>query len=262
MNMISIADRRIGTGNRRVVPVPPAPSPSSDIIWSCDFTKPLASYGWTEQSKVPGRATPVTVGGRTAIRLHTESGDNNVNGSGDWERDDLQLNQTFNEGDEVWWAHSVLFPDDYVDPPESVAGGIWNGGVVFDLHNSNPGGGQANFMVLAMPVAAIAPDRPTGLSFQVSYGAQTTPTVVNYPIGPIARNIWYDFEYHLLATSGPTGYFDAWVGGVQKMSYKGPTLYPGQAVYPKLAHYHSAYGKASSVLHSHVLRGKTQQSVS
>ena len=250
---ITIDDRREGKSDRRTYP--------SDIIFSCDFTAPLTSYGFTEQSKVPGRATLVKSNGRTCVRLHTEPGDNNVAGSVDMERDDLQLNQVISEGQEEWWAHSVLFPSDYVDPPTSQAGGVWQAGVVFDFHNSLPGGGQANFMVIAMPVAAISPDRPTGLSFQMSWGSQTAPQAQNYPIGSITRNVWYDFVYHVLWSS-TNGYLTAMVGGVQKMAYKGPTLYPGQTVYPKLANYHSAFGKASSVLHSRLIRGKTQQSVS
>jgi hypothetical protein len=61
MTMISIQDRRIGH-ERRIVPVP------SGILWSCDFTAPLPSYGFIEQAKVP-RAVMVMAGGRTAVRL-------------------------------------------------------------------------------------------------------------------------------------------------------------------------------------------------
>jgi hypothetical protein len=133
---------------------------------------------------------------------------------------------------------------------------------VFDFHNSSPGAGQANFQIMAMPATAISPDRPTGLSFQLASGNQASPTLLSYPIGPVVRNTWYDFVYHVKWSSGSDGYFDAWVNGVHKMSYAGPTIYAGQGCYLKLANYHSPFGLASSVVHDRVMRGSTAASVS
>jgi hypothetical protein len=236
----------------------PVPAPSPDVLWrwNADSIAPFF-----EQSKVPGRATLLTVNGVKAVRLHTEPGDNNVAGSGMWERNDLALSQADTdgyEGKDHWWAHSILFPDDYVDPPQSEVGGPWNASVVFDFHNTTAGGGQANMQIMAMPKTAISPDRPTGLSFQIASGTQANPVVKNYPFGPIERNRWYDFRYHVFWTSATTGLFDAWVNGVQKMAYRGPTLYAGQGTYLKLANYHTAHGKASAVLHGRVIRARTQ----
>ncbi len=47
------------------------------------------------------------------------------------------------------------------------------------------------------------------------------------------KNVWYDFVYHVKWSSGSDGYFDAWVNGVKKLSYRGPTLYSGQGVLPQ-----------------------------
>jgi hypothetical protein len=115
---------------------------------------------------------------------------------------------------------------------------------------------------MAMPATGIDADRPTGLSFQIAYGVQSSPTTVRYPIGPVVRNQWYNFVYHVKWSSGPDGFFDAWVNGVQKMSYRGPTLYPGQGVYLKLANYHTAFGQPSSVVHARVIRSVEPLSVS
>lgn len=240
----------------------PAEIPSV-AAFSCSFATTFADCGFGEQAKVAGRATMVNVAGVNAVRLHTESGDNNVAGSGDYERNDLTLGQANTDGYEGkthWWAHSVRFPDDYIDPPISVS--TWNGGVVADFHNTTNGAGQANFQVQAMPAAAISPDRPTGLSFQVAYGVQGSPTTQTFPIGPVERNVWYNFVYHVKWTSGNDGYVDAWVNGVQKLAYRGPTLYTGQGVYLKLANYHSPFGQASSVLHARVIRSDTPLDVS
>ena len=232
--------------------------------FSCLFTGPPQTCGFAEQSKGPGRVSLVRVAGMNGVRLHTRPGDSHVHGSRNAERSDLQLSQLATdgyEGREHWWAHSILFPDDYVDPPESTAT-TWNWGALGGFHNTTSGAGQGNLTLMAMPATAIASDRPTGLSFKIAYGDQTSPTEATYPIGPVIRNQWYNFVYHVKWSSGSDGFFDAWVNGVQKMAYRGPTLYPGQGVYLKLANYHSAFGKPSSVIHARVVRGATPGAVS
>lgn len=234
------------------------------VEFSCLFQSTPEDCGFREQSKVPGRASLVNVAGMRGVRLHTKPGDHDVHGSRAAERNDLALSQRASDchdGREHWWAHSMLFPDDYAAPPESTAT-TWNFGVVADFHNSAPGVGQANFQVNAMPVTAISPDRPTGLSFQIAYGNQASPTTYNAPVGPVVRNQWYHFVYHVQWSSGADGYFDAWVNGRRKMAYRGPTLYPGQGCYFKLANYHSAFGKPSAVIHARVIRGYTARAVS
>ena len=231
----------------------------SGAAFACTFETTFSDCGFGEHAKVPGRATMVNVAGVNAVRLHTEPGDNNVNGSGDHERNDLILNQSRSdgyEGKEHWWAHSVLFPNDYVDPPESTLSS-WHFGLVADFHDTSDAGGQANFQVMAMPRTAISPDRMTGLNFKISYGNQFSPNTHVVHIGPVVRNVWYNFVYHVKWTSGSDGYFDAWVNGVQMMAYRGPTLYAGQGVYLKLANYHSAFGQPTSGIHARVIRSNT-----
>jgi hypothetical protein len=46
------------------------------------------------------------------------------------------------------------------------------------------------------------------------------------------------------------------------MDYSGPTLYPGQGCYLKLANYHTPFGKPSSVIHDRVIRGTAAGAVS
>ncbi|HEX5650381.1 MAG TPA: heparin lyase I family protein [Steroidobacteraceae bacterium] len=228
----------------------------ADPGFSCLFGQAPQSCGFVEQAKGTGRVSLVQVAGMSAVRLHTRPGDSHVHGSRAAERTDLALSRRASdcsEGKEHWWAHSVLFPDDYVAPPESTAT-TWNFGGVASFHNTANGAGQANFQVIAMPVTAISPDRPVGLNFQINHGDQASPTQVTYPIGPVVRNRWYHFVYHVKWTSGAGGHFDAWVNGMRKMSYRGPTLYPGQGCYFKLANYHTAFGKPTSVIHARVIR--------
>jgi len=232
--------------------------------YSCQFTGAPQACGFTEQSKGAGRASVVDIAGMRGVRLHTRPGDSNVFGSRAAERNDLRLSQLATdgyEGREHWWAHSVLFPDDYVDPPESTPS-TWHFGLVADFHHTSNAGGQANFQIMAMPRTAIAPGRPTGLNFQINHGDPLNPTQHTVHIGPVVRNVWYNFVYHVKWTSGADGYFKAWVNGDLKMDYSGPTLYAGQGVYLKLANYHTAFGQASSVVHARVLRSVEPLSVS
>jgi hypothetical protein len=177
----------------------PASGAAEGVAYACLFQGALDACGFRTQAGATGRATVVEVAGMRGVRLHTRPGDSHVYGSRDAERTDLALSQRASDcyqGREHWWAHSVLFPDDYVDPPESTAT-TWNFGAVADFHNTTNGAGQANFQVTAMPATAISPDRPTGLNFQINYGDQTSPTQANFPIGPVIRNQWYNFVYHV-----------------------------------------------------------------
>ena len=220
---------------------------SNDNVW------------WVEQAAGTNRATIVSGGrdGGSALRLHTEPGDSNVSGSGTNERNDVSIPQGTTDGyqgREHWWAHSVMFPSDFALPPA----GSW--ATIFDFHDSRNQGGQANFHIFIQPDGTFkfrGHGGPTvvqdTVGNQYSYGAV---------IGPVVKNVWYDFVYHVKWSSGSDGYFKAWVNGELKLDHSGPTLYEGYGVYLKLADYHSAFGQSSSVLHDRVVRGPTAVSVS
>lgn len=239
------------------VPVPlPTPAPVGVVELDIPFTQHFSAYGFVEQAKVPGRATMVNVGGRNAVRLHTEPGDNNVAGSGDMERDDLYLASpggtspvVYTEGMEHWWWHSIWLPDDFTIP-------TWHMYALFDFHHNGPTG-QANFHI----------NFENGQMIFRLYGGTQDANEFKAPIGLPAKNMWYDFVYHMKWSSGAGGFFDAWVNGVRKLSRVGPTLYTGLGVYPKLANYHvpvcdpypACIGthSASSVIHGPLRRTTT-----
>jgi len=231
-----------------------AEAPVDNVLWQWDATS-IAPFGI--QAKNPSRVTLVQAGGYPAVRLLTLPGDNNLYGSGAMERCDLRLPNDLTdatEGKEHRWSHHLRFPGDYMELPSSQAGGSWNTGLVMCFHNTADQGGQANAQLQAMPATAISPDRPTGLHFQVSGGDPAAPTVGQYPVGPIVRNRWLAFAYHVRWSSGSGGFIDGWLDGVQFMAHKGPTLYAGQGAYLKLANYHTAHGKPSAVLHGPTTR--------
>ncbi len=226
------------------------------LQYQCTFVNSPNDCGFYEESFALPRAsivTNVSRDGTSSVRLHTQPGDSNVTNSGGAERDDLSLSQGMTScyaGQEHWWAHSILFPDDYVPS------GGW-GAVVFDFHNTSPGPGQASFEI---DVGL------NGMSFSGYGGAVPYPTWrppdYSAPIGPVVKNVWYDFVYHVRWSPNSDGFFYAWVNGVQKLAYTGPTLYTGQGCYLKLANYHTPTGLPSSVIHDRVLRGSSLASVS
>src|SRR5438874_6620257 len=243
-----------------LAPPPPASAQiSPNAVWSCEFTNSPTDCGLFLQAFASSRATIVSPGrdGPTAVQLITEPGDINIAGSGANERTDLTLSTSStycNQGQDEWWAHSLMFPPGYVPPPVA---SVWNWGALFDFHNSAAGGGQPNFMVYAAP---------TGLELHMAGGPNTVnlpsdPGYYSIAIGPITKNVWYDFVYHVKWSSGSDGLFQAWLNGQQVMNYSGPNLYVGQSCYLKIANYHSPLGVPVSVIHSRVVLGPTQADV-
>lgn len=217
------------------------------VAWSCDFEGTYC--GMSEQSKVePGhRSTfvPIARHGEQGIKLTTLPGDDQVHGSGRWERNDLELAPSpeyCNEGQEEWWAVSFLFPDDYVVPKGM--------GLVIDFHD-NASGGQANLNVLT---------HSDELRLHGFYGDVKEPKEYKVELGKIRRNKWYDVVFHMKWSSGRDGFMQAWMNGRKVLVHRGPTLYHGISCYFKLANYHDP-SEASSIVFDRVVRGTTARSV-
>src|SRR5438046_7721720 len=243
-----------------LAPPPPASAQiSPSAAWSCEFANSTTACGFYLQAAASNRAAVVGPGrdGSTAIELTTHLGDIDISGSDSNERADLALSPSSrycNQGQDEWWAHSLMFPPGYVPPPVA---SVWNWGALFDFHNSAAGGGQPNFMVYAAP---------TGLELHMAGGPNTVnlpsdPGYYSIAIGPLTKNVWYDLVYPVKWSSGLDGLFQAWLNGQQVMNYSGPNLYVGQSCYLKIANYHSPLGVPVSVIHSRVVLGHTQADV-
>jgi len=255
-HVITVAsDQQYFNLNSVRVSVPASAPPPGTADFFCTFANSATDCGFHEQAKVAGRATLVNFGrdGNTAVRLHTESGDNNVNGSGTWERNDLSLGTSSgycNQGQDEWWAHSVYFPDDYT----------YSTGVLADFHAAVSGDTQPNFQTMTTS---------GGLRITVFGG----PTInggrfdkyITDPYGAsgasVVKNRWYDFVYHIKWSSGSDGVAEAWLNGKKIMGYSGATLYTGVSCYLKLANYHVAFGSANSIVHDRVVRGSSAGAV-
>jgi len=225
--------------------------------FSCSFARPWSSCGFTAQAMSPERITQVDEGGVPGVRLETLPGDERIAGSGGAERADLALSPEAtgcSPGAEQWWTHSLLFPDDYTLPVASRAD-PWPWGVVFDFHHTGAEG-QANYQV---QLAGKPPELQLAISGgpKVSSGAPGSPTR-QFPIGPVIKNHWYQFVYHIRWSAGADGFFDAWLDGKRVLDYRGPTLYAGQGCYLKLANYHTPVGKPVSVVHARLRRAPSE----
>ena len=225
----------------------PSATKAAGVAWACHFEGTYC--GMTEQSKAePGRRrafTRTARDGELAVELTTMSGDDQVHGSGDWERNDLELAPSpdyCNEGQEEWWAVSVLFPDGY--KPTDL-------GEVMDFHH-HADGGQANFNLVAAP---------HGLRLHGFYGDVKHPDEYKVELGRIRRNAWYDFVYHVKWTAKRDGFFIAWLNGRKVLTHRGPTLYPGISCYLKLANYHAPAHGTSSIVFDRVIRGASAEDV-
>lgn len=221
--------------------------PVGTIAWACDFEGTLC--GMVEQSKVEprprSRFVDIARNGRRAIELTTHPGDDEVHGSGSWERDDLQLAPSHaycNEGQDEWWAFSVLFPEGYSEAPL---------GDVMDFH-ADASHGQPNLNLVAKG------DR---LILHGFYGDVDHPGEFQEDVGRIRRNRWYDFVIHVKWSSSDDGHMAAWVDGRKVLVHDGPTLYPHLACYLKLANYHVPTRKPSSIVFDRVIRGTSAAAV-
>lgn len=195
--------------------------------------------------------------GRKALRLTTQPGDININGSGAMERCDLM--QAVPGGTaplvyrnvEQWWAHSVMFPADCQFPQGQAY-------MVIDFHNYPDSPGQPN-LVLGFSNWNRDRTKLGELMLQRWIGDPKNPTERTVTLGPPVRNVWYDFVYHVRWSAGDDGFFTAWLNGQLVMAQPGPTLYPvaNAGVYLKLANYHypDGSGKASSVIHDRIALG-------
>jgi chitodextrinase len=225
------------------------------ILSACSFPVSAAACGYSTQAKSADRVSVVSGGrdGSTALRLHTNSGDNNVFGSGTNERTDVALTQAQTncyQGVEQWWAHSMLFPSDF-----NLTGG-W-GQAVFDFHHTTSGSGQAN--------VEIGVNSSGMMNLHGNGGAPTTPTwrppEFSVNLGTIQRNVWYDMVYHVKWSQNSDGYLIAWMNGKKVLTYNGPTIYQDQGCYLKLQNYRVPDGGASSVIHDRVVLGSTAAAV-
>lgn len=274
-----------------VPPKPPAdPAVGYDFLDSFEGAGPLAvtengkyqvhSGNVTDGQDLLNRLSIYTPGrhGKQAVRLTTRGKDFNHN-SGVAERCDLALTiaQTgVVKGAKQWWAHSVLFPDNWQPLPnyDKYQGAFQS---IFSFHwDGTTGQGNVNVNLSNVHRTSAVNDTP---HFHINIYGGAVPGISGRHDGAILggalprKNIWYDFMWYIEWTSEPTGRVIVWTRVGDEPTYKlqfehtGPTLFRKSATedygaYLKIGNYHAGNtGVESSVVHDRVVRGKTMASV-
>jgi len=234
---------------------------ASNAAYSCDFENTYCDFNEHSKLEPSGRRSTLVAtaasGGR-GVKLTTLVGDNNIHGSGTWERNDLSKPPDAsycNPGQEEWWAFSVMFPDDYVFPPGPEAG------IIMDFHH-NASSGQANYEIQTIPGIGLRARGYGGSAINSGKYDALIPDPYGAPTGSVTRNQWYHFVLHVRWSPNGDGLMEGWLNGRKYQSYQGPTLYAGIACYLKLANYHAPFGQASSIVHDRVVRGGSATAVS
>ena len=229
--------------------------------YACDFENTYCDFN--EQSKLEStggqRSTIVAsaASGIRGVKLTTLVGDNNIHGSGTWERNDLSKPPAAdycNAGQEEWWAFSVMFPEDYVFPPGPEAG------IIQDFHH-NSSSGQANYEIQTIPGIGLRARGYGGAAINTGKYDALIPDPYGAPTGSVTKNQWYHFVLHARWSPNGDGLMEGWINGKKYQSYQGATLYAGISCYFKLANYHGAFGQASSVIFDRIARGATANDV-
>ena len=234
----------------------------ANAAYACDFENTYCDFN--EQSKLEAtggqRSTIVAsaASGVRGVKLTTLVGDNNIHGSGTWERNDLSKPAApdyCNAGQEEWWAFSIMFPSDYVFPPGPEAG------IIMDFHH-NASSGQANYEIQTIPGIGLRARGYGGAAINTGKYDALIPDPYGAPTGTVARDVWYHFVLHARWSPNGDGLMEGWVNGKKYQSYQGPTLYSGISCYFKLANYHAPFGQASSVVFDRIVRGGSATAVS
>lgn len=246
-------------------PPPPEEPPTQDepvrvFSWENSATEGGA---WRVQARATTRAylVPTARHLTRAVALRTESGDNNVSGSGASERCDLypEWQTLVRPGDEQWWAHSLMFPrlgsDQFRFPLSS---GFM---VVYQWHAA-AGGTQPTFAIIVTP---------GNRSLQLRVNGTGGEKARVFPFGSqeIQYNVWYDFIEHFVwhPTDGQA-LTECWLRigtqqtGTKILTETGANMFSGDSGnYLKPSNYHTAFGDSCTVYHDRVIWGNTQASV-
>lgn len=209
------------------------------------------------QAKDPSRMTLVDCdrSADKAICLTTKPGDTDVEGSGAMERCD-GYNVHRGTADPVAYVgcklrirHSVMLPSGKFRMP---IGEAYN---LADLHGWRPAH-AANLAVNFVNWNSKMTDKLGWLQIQRSIGDPMSPTERSVAVCKPEFDVWYDFEHKIYLTSGEDGFCNSYMNGRPIMYHKGPTVYPADFVYFKIANYHAVRTDVpnveSSVIHDRI----------
>jgi hypothetical protein len=209
-----------------------------EIVWQGGFETGDFSEWHGVQAKSSGATiveSPVREG-RYAARFRVSPGDEAF-GSHGGDRAESVLTQAQTdgyEGQEQWWAWSIMFSPGF----SSRADSDWN---YFTQFHHTGSTGQVNVHFSANGQV---------MTFVVCNGVPQKSRCRKWNIDPDRVNSrWYDFVFHVRwSSSRKRGFVELWENGVSVVPFtRIATLYPGQGVYLKQGIYRTPQPRTSAI---------------
>lgn len=214
----------------------------SGRLWSGDFEQGDLTQ-WSVTAAPPDRVRPVqnpVRAGKWAASFEIRPGD----GVGHRQQSQLTYSSGETEGVESWWGWSTYFPRNF-------DAGRWT---AFAQWQDSPGDISESNVLFEV--------KQGSLLLLVRGGVRPATPLVWY-LGPLERDHWYDFVFHVRWSSGDAGFVELWENGkpvARKTST--PTLYAGNAFnYLSVGNERSGDATASIFYIDEVKRGTTRKDV-
>jgi len=225
-------------------------------LWVGDWETGNLSQ-WNQAQTKPGGITVVTSPldqGRYAAKFIVHPGDDPINSSG--ERAEVRRTTGESEGQERWWSWSTRFDSSY---DYEVGSGTWN---IFTQWHDGADRGCSPPMFFDVSAGRLRMGARGGVA-DYSGGHCTAPTSTKWDLGPLAKDHWYHFLFHVRwSSSANTGFVELWLDNqpiVPRTSVA--TLYAGDNVYFKQGLYRSESVKTATLYHDGTRFGLTRGSV-
>jgi hypothetical protein len=228
---------------------------SASIGWRGDYESgSFSQWNYGVQEKVSGRAQVVTSPlrqGGYAGSYTVQPGDNDVAGSGTWERCEALIDQATSdgvEGHEDWYAWSML------TPPAGQPLDVYQ---ATQFHPTGSGGsGQTGFSIDTSGLSLHVFGEPGSGSNGTKWFDQR---IASYQAGH-----WYDIVFHVLWSKDPSrGFFEAFVDGKQvvPLTHAATLFAVDDGVYMKQGIYTAPQSYPMTLVYDGTRRGSSYQDV-
>jgi len=129
------------------------------------------------------------------------------------------------EGSEIWYAWSVLIPNDY----QYLSTNAKNYQIMGQWHDQpDPGRKPTGY---SPPISVHYESTGGSAGFRIKYGRIQAGDVIKSYYTPIQKGKWVDLIFHIRFSQGSDGFLEAWKDGVQLSSESGVTRITGPNMY-------------------------------
>ncbi|QMU29330.1 polysaccharide lyase [Adhaeribacter radiodurans] len=156
--------------------------------------------------------------GSKSVRLELRKADNKV-------RSEILLPAETSSN--RWYGFSTYLPSGYWQ--NSMTSDTWD--IIAQWHAMEDSGEAARFPPIALVVSK---GRLTAVLYWATRSINTNSTISGkkvFDLGPVIKDKWIDFVFHINFSHQSDGVFDIWVNGTKAVSFRGPNSYNDKA-YP------------------------------